>query len=68
MNFQESIEIPCILRCFIHTFFIGGVLIERAHYYANFAERGRTIRWCVLIEEGTVLDFSLKSAMCGTIR
>ena len=37
-------------------FFIGGVLIELAHYYASLVEMGRTIREGVLIEEGALTE------------
>ena len=37
-------------------FFIGGVLIKRAHYYANLAEWGHTIQKGVLIEEGAITE------------
>ena len=36
--------------------FIGGVLIERAHYYTKLAERGRTIRKAVPIEDGALTE------------
>ena len=37
-------------------FLIGGVQIQRAHYYAIIAKRGFTIPYGVLIEEGALTE------------
>ena len=37
-------------------FFIWSVLIERAHFYIYLAERGRTIRYGVLVDEGALTE------------
>ena len=68
MKFQESIN-PARLET--NTCFIGGVLMERTHYYTIFSDRGRNIRYCVLIvgEWGcsnrgrTVFTFSIYSVL-----
>ena len=63
VKFQESIKLPLNLeRLETNMFIIGGVLMERAHYYAILAERRRTIRLGVLIEgsskrRSTILQF-----------
>ena len=43
-----------LVRLETNTFLIRGVLFERAHFYAIFAEKGLTIREGVLNVEGVL--------------
>ena len=49
---QNSSENEVSKKCMFHR----GVLIERAHYYAIFAEGGRTNRGGVLTEKGALTE------------